>query len=890
MNREGFVLLPVAIALAIVAVVAYLLVRSTAIETDMAAAEFERTKARYVAEAGLSHAIWSLNQGGCAALSGIAPTAFGAHGYQADISSGNATTYTIPVDQDTWFTESGPEMDFGTDSLLNVREDGGARERAILRYDLSAIPAESTVLSAVAHFYLAPVDTLQPVDVHRVTNDWSEGSVGWLAMSGQYDPTVLGSIPTQTASGVWVEVPLTGQVQDWYDGTHINNGIMLKGRVGGTQTSVGSRELPTTELRPWMEVVAGVLTSANVTSSGTLDSGGTGTLTRADQPVYQPTQTLALQPGAAGEDAYAWDGAHKNRNFGATSILSLDSSGAERVALLRFDLSTLPVGAEIVSATLGLYLEGGNGLTNGVIDAHSLTRAWVEGDQDDQTTTAGVTYQEAQSGTAWTSPGGDYESDTIATTTVPSLTPGWIEWDLSSAAPGWLESPGTNLGVIVRASGGTVDKINFSSGDSSTVAQHPTLTLTLRCPCGVSCGGASDPLAEGLLAHWKLDDAGGSTALDSEGGHDGTLENEPSWDTGQLDGALEFGGSDDCVDLTSDAELDDVFDGGATLTAWIRADEWGENDHGRILDKSSAPFGERDGWMLSVNGDNPSVEFAQGFTGTRGYWRSQAGTFSLDAWTHVALVYDASSAANDPVIYLDGVAQSPMVEVEPSGTLRSDASISLRMGNHAQATSRSFDGRIDDVRFYGRMLPAEEVADLVAAGGGGGGGSGCDDTYLDTFDTGDYTGSQGTLSWTGPWQEIGESDGDGDGDLTVTEDQGEQRLRIKDNDNGGEGFRREADLSGHSNATLSFDFRRESFDNANDYVTLSLSTNGSDWTEIEVFAGAATDSGYTSRSYPLLPAQISSTTQIRFLGSSSLGRNDKFWIDEVTITLSGCAP
>ncbi|MDJ0939562.1 MAG: DNRLRE domain-containing protein [Woeseiaceae bacterium] len=217
----------------------------------------------------------------------------------------------------------------------------------------------------------------------------------------------------------------------------------------------------------------------------------------------------------------------------------------------------------------------------------------------------------------------------------------------------------------------------------------------------------------GPIAHWKLDETTGTTAIDSAGGHDGSLANGPAWASGVFDGALDFDGANDYVDLTTDAELTDIFDGGATVTGWIYPRSWGESDNGRILDKASQISGDRDGWMIAVRGATPAVQFAQGFTGTRGFWRSEAGTVSLNEWTHFAVVYDASSVDNDAEIYLNGVKQSPLVEITPTGTLATDAGIALRMGNYAQDTSRTFDGVIDDVRIYDRLLSSGEIAALA---------------------------------------------------------------------------------------------------------------------------------------------------------------------------------
>ena len=409
------------------------------------------------------------------------------------------------------------------------------------------------------------------------------------------------------------------------------------------------------------------------------------------------------------------------------------------------------------------------------------------------------------------------------------------------------------------------------------------LTLTTA----VSAEAAKIP-----IAHWKLDETSGITAVDSEGGHHGTLTNGPTWDSGNIDGALAFDGTDDYVDLTSDAALDDVFLGGATVTAWIYLDGWGENAYGRVLDKSSAVSDNRDGWMIGTDGGNQSIAFAQGFSSIRGFWRPQNNTVNLNEWVHYAIVYDASSEANDPVIYINGVAQTSLVKIAPSGTICSDADIALRMGNHAQDTSRSFDGKLDDVRIYDQALTAAEISELFTAGGGGGGGSnpppvdtGCSGTFRDEFKARNWSGSDGSIDWSSsPWVETGESDGATAGDVQVLNDQSDYQLRLQDNDNGGEGVEREMNLSGANFAILTFNYRRKNLDNVNDYVVISVSKDGGDYAEVVTINGqsVATDDSYQTFSQNI-SSYISANTKIRLLTSSKMGGADEIFFDNIQV-------
>ena len=65
----------------------------------------------------------------------------------------------------------------------------------------------------------------------------------------------------------------------------------------------------------------------------------------------------------------------------------------------------------------------------------------------------------------------------------------------------------------------------------------------------------------------------------------------------------------------------------------------------------------------------------------RGAWYTPSGSTQLGAWQHVVLVYNNSSVANDPVIYVNGRLQTVAEEAAPSGVADSDAATGLRLGN-----------------------------------------------------------------------------------------------------------------------------------------------------------------------------------------------------------------
>lgn len=176
---------------------------------------------------------------------------------------------------------------------------------------------------------------------------------------------------------------------------------------------------------------------------------------------------------------------------------------------------------------------------------------------------------------------------------------------------------------------------------------------------------------------------------------------------GVIDVARSFDGSDDNLDIGSATAIDDLFSSGGTAEAWFFADTWGEDQHGRLFDK-----GHNLGWSLWVNNSEraASIGFLHGTaSGSWGYWNTAANSVTLNAWHHIAVVYNKSSSANDAVFYLDGeLATSAVIDV-PSGAMVSDGGQALRSANRAQG-DRAFDGLLDELRLSSAARSAGWIA------------------------------------------------------------------------------------------------------------------------------------------------------------------------------------
>jgi hypothetical protein len=765
-------------------------------------------------------------------------------------------------DAEIW--DQAPNNNYGNAAETWVSSASNDTTRSLLRFNMGAIPYGAKILEATLSLrHRSGSGADQPVSAHRIRNPWSEDSVTWNhrepgttwdTAGSDFDNMAVTTTPVGPVNQryKWNITPL---VQGWVDGSYPNYGVVLVAAIAGMPGErFDTSDHTDPSLWPSLSITyaceCGVACQIPQGSGKVLlVIGDDITLAAADSQKKALFESWGYSINLIDDDAdqSTFNDALDNNDVTYISETVWGPTLANK--LVATDKGVVNE-EEYQNNRLGLSSSGSyivNDSMEIIDNSHYVTALFPNGVVP-----------------IFSAP---MQGMLVTGTPAPGLqTLGNFSGTASLAlvdGGGTLQGGGTAPGRRVAIPIGSNDKFNWDY-----LNNNGRLIVQRAIQWGMGVDVASPP---GPIAHWKLDDAAGTTSLDSEGGHDGTLSGG-NWTTGKDNGALDFDGSNDYVDLTSDAELDDVFLGGATVMAWIRVTDWGESDHGRILDKSSQTAGDRDGWMIAVNGDNPSVEIAQGFTGGRGYWRTQAGTFTLNDWVHVAFVYDASSAANDPVIYLNGVAQSSLVEVSPSGTLRSDASISLRMGNHAQSTSRTFDGKIDDVRIYDRMLDAAEINDIASGGGGEGGDGGCNGTFRDEFNDIRYDQNDGTLNWVTDWEETGESlDPDG-GDIRIDDDEDTYELKVRDD---GQTIMREADLSQAGAATLSFDYWRVELNGSSDYVAVEVSYNGgSSWNELDRFTGTADDSAYTSTSYTLDASSLSANTRIRFLTPSSGMNND----------------
>ncbi|MEM5776578.1 MAG: DNRLRE domain-containing protein, partial [Anaerolineaceae bacterium] len=187
------------------------------------------------------------------------------------------------------------------------------------------------------------------------------------------------------------------------------------------------------------------------TPSPTPTATDTATPTSPPVPIVPPCIDPATVTGRLpSADTYI-DGGNPATNYGAANrfFVRPDNNADER-GLLRFDLSDIPNGATVTSATL--YLYGSNTANNQVISIYSVTTAWTE---------TGATWQ------SWTTPGGDFDNRTAYAAFIPTQVNCSAAIDLTGLVQEWVDGSLPNHGMLLFATGSN-HAFSFSTKEDST--------------------------------------------------------------------------------------------------------------------------------------------------------------------------------------------------------------------------------------------------------------------------------------------------------------------------------------------------------------------------------------------------------------------------------------
>lgn len=213
--------------------------------------------------------------------------------------------------------------------------------------------------------------------------------------------------------------------------------------------------------------------------------------------------------------------------------------------------------------------------------------------------------------------------------------------------------------------------------------------------------------SDSLLARWTFSNGSGP-AVDSSGqGREGTLLDDPTYDAGPYSlGGMRFSGTLSAIRFNAPAPAQ------VTLAGWIRMDANGNSIFPRILHFPAYYLFAGRETLTGIDGidaNRGSVKFLANWSTQDGVWHSALNLTSLDTWYHFAATYDSTQGERTlPRLYLDGREQPVGTQTAAIGAFDATTG-SGYLGNNEERT-RALQGRLADVRIYGRTLASEEIA------------------------------------------------------------------------------------------------------------------------------------------------------------------------------------
>jgi len=211
---------------------------------------------------------------------------------------------------------------------------------------------------------------------------------------------------------------------------------------------------------------------------------------------------------------------------------------------------------------------------------------------------------------------------------------------------------------------------------------------------------------------WNMNVQNGVVSDVSGNGNDGTVTTTGMITTEGIFGkALIYDGGVGTITVADDAAIQDIFDGGGSVSYWFNVRGMGVGNQGHLHLKGQHSFNVRD-----VSGNFCRLRFQQQFSGTDGQWNTPAGGIAFNSWNHVVLTYDADSDSNLPVIYINGVSVTVSIAQGAVGARVSDVGDPLYIGNNT-ANTRTFNGIIEQPQFWSGTTLTQAQVDLLYAQG-----------------------------------------------------------------------------------------------------------------------------------------------------------------------------
>lgn len=225
-----------------------------------------------------------------------------------------------------------------------------------------------------------------------------------------------------------------------------------------------------------------------------------------------------------------------------------------------------------------------------------------------------------------------------------------------------------------------------------------------------------------IIAHWKLNDnAASATVIDNIGNHNGTykdgggnLNTSTGASTGRINGALDFDGTDEYVEITDHADFTPALTP-FSISSWVFM-----HDATNFRIASKGVFGVDGEWSLRLT----SSDFFGFLLADESVDNCHIGSQATGAltsyenqWIHLVGTYDGGILSSGIKLYVNGNLAASAANESNAGSF-----VSVENLTHAVWIGRSgtgfADGLIDNVMIFDKALTVDDVKILYSAGHG----------------------------------------------------------------------------------------------------------------------------------------------------------------------------
>jgi large repetitive protein len=134
----------------------------------------------------------------------------------------SAGTVTASANIDSWVDQGSQSSNFGNDQILKVKREGSSKAmRALVRFNLPAVPQGCSVTGATLRLFAASAPSNRTLEARRISQTWTETGVRW-----NNQPSTTGTAATTTTASGWNQWTVTSHVQAMYSGS--NFGFLIK--------------------------------------------------------------------------------------------------------------------------------------------------------------------------------------------------------------------------------------------------------------------------------------------------------------------------------------------------------------------------------------------------------------------------------------------------------------------------------------------------------------------------------------------------------------------------------------------------------------------------------------------------------------------------------------